>query len=241
MNFIELGAGNGTISRVLLDFGFSGVGTDLSPEACENNSNRNQDYIAAGKYEVLNKDFFSLPESRCDLIISSHVIEHLPEEALNQYFAKCRSLLKPGGKVVSLVPANQQYWCIEDETVGHSRRFEREDFFKISKDHDYALGELVGLTYPLSNLLFPLGNELVKRKDSWKLSMSLEEQTLVSSTGVRQIRYKTVFPWFFRYLINDITMFPFFLLQLMFRSHPNSLILYCELQQKAQVDGPTGN
>ena len=99
----------------------------------------------------------------------------------------------------------------------------------------------MGLTYPLSNLLFPLGNELVKRKDSWKLGMTPEEQTLVSSPGVRQIQYKTVFPWYFRYLINDITMYPFYLLQLMSRSHPNSLVLYCELDYTNQVGGSPGN
>lgn len=58
MKFIELGAGNGAISRVLLDFGFSGIGMDLNANAYENNSARNHDYIAAGKYEVRNDDFF---------------------------------------------------------------------------------------------------------------------------------------------------------------------------------------
>ena len=162
-------------------------------------------------------------------MISSHVIEHLTDEILESYFDRCRELLIPGGKVVSLVPANMSYWCVEDETAGHYRRFERSDFERLAEAHGYTLNDLSGLTYPLSNWLFPLGNRLIERSDGWKRGMSPEEQTLISSTGVKNIKFKTVFPDSFRYLINTVTMYPFHLMQLATRNHPNCLILYCEM------------
>ena len=217
MRFIELGSGNGAISRILLQAGMQGIGMDLNDDACEINRTRNQDFIVQGQYRVLNDDFLKLSGAQADLILSSHVIEHLPDEVLNDYFAKCKSILNPGGRVVSLVPANQKYWCVEDETAGHYRRFEHEDFRRISEDHGYEVQEIVGLTYPLSNMLFSLGNRLIEKTDGWKRGMTPEEQTLISSTGVKQIMYKTVFPDYFRYLVNEVTMFPFHLLQLLFR------------------------
>ncbi len=59
--------------------------------------------------------------------------------------------------------------------------------------------------------------------------MTPEEQTLVSSTGVKQVKFKTVYPAYFKYLINELTMMPYHWLQLIFRNHRNNLILYCEL------------
>ncbi len=149
MRFLEMGAGNGAISRILLDHGLEGLALDLNGEACQANRLRNQDYIDQGQFEVRAEDFFSLAEDTFDIIITSHVIEHLPNDLLYKYFEKCQSLLGSQGRVISLVPANMSYWCIEDQTAGHYRRFENSDFKQIAESQAYKVAELSGLTYSL--------------------------------------------------------------------------------------------
>ena len=230
MKFIELGSGNGNISNILLNKGLSGVGYDLSDTACSNNRHKNADYIESGRYLVKNSDFFDISNSdKVDIIISSHVIEHLPQDIFDRYFEKCTSLLKPGGKIVSLVPSNMKYWSIEDETVGHFRRFEFDDFKEIAKKYNLNIDEMAGLTYPVSNILFGLSTHLLKKNESWKKELSKQEQTVLSSSGVRNVKYKTHFPSYFRYLINDITMLPFFIMQLINKKNKSSLVIYSEL------------
>jgi SAM-dependent methyltransferase len=231
MSFIELGCGNGNISKILLDAGMSGVGYDLSDAACKSSAEENRSYIDAGKYRVENADFFCVSDVKVDFILSSHVIEHFPDETLSSYFDKCKTLLKPGGRVVSLVPASMSQWGIEDETVGHYRRFESSDFVKIAHDKELHVDHIAGLTFPLSNILLGLSNYLLTKSESWKKGLSKDEQTELSSTGVRQVKYKTVFPPYFRFIANETTMYPFHLLQRIFKNNGNSLVVYCELSQ----------
>ncbi|RKZ35842.1 MAG: hypothetical protein DRQ41_15345, partial [Gammaproteobacteria bacterium] len=40
---------------------------------------------------------FDYRGAKVDVIISSHVIEHFPDELLEQYFSKCELLLNRGG------------------------------------------------------------------------------------------------------------------------------------------------
>lgn len=230
IKFIELGSGNGNISNILLRFGLEGIGFDLNEEACKINGEINNKYISGGKYKVYNSDFFEyIRDEKINLIISSHVIEHLSDEDLNSYFEKCKDILPNDGIIISLVPSGMKYWGIEDETAGHYRRFEYEDFIEIGNRYELKINNIVGLTYPLSNFLLGISNYLIKKNDGWKKNLTKEEQTKLSSSGgAKQIKYKTTFPYWFKYIINEITMYPFYLLQNMFKTNKKSMIIYCE-------------
>jgi len=233
LNFIELGSGNGNISKILLSFGFNGIGFDISNEACKINYQKNERYIKNGFYQILNTDYFNYEGNPVDIVISSHTLEHLTDNELKQFFNKSIAMLKNrGGRIITLVPACMKYWGIEDETVGHYRRFESEDFINISKEYNLKIIDLSGLTFPLSNMLYGVSNFLIKRKESWKKDLSKDEQTKLSSSGgAKKVMYKTNFPYWFRFLINDVTMYPFYVLQRIFRNQRNSMNIYCELQK----------
>jgi cyclopropane fatty-acyl-phospholipid synthase-like methyltransferase len=234
MKFIELGAGNGNISSILLNHGLTGIGYDLSESACNINRSKNAIYIQNGKYEVKNSDFFSsINSDKVDIIISSHVIEHLPPEIVDAFFEKSKSLLNTDGKIITLVPSSMRHWGIEDETAGHYRRFEFSDFDLIAKKHKLIINEIAGLTYPLSNILFGLSNYLIKKNESWKIQLSKEEQTILSSSGAsKSVKYKTHFPAYFRYFINEVTMYPFYILQILSKRNKSSMIIYTELSAR---------
>ncbi len=234
LSFIEIGSGSGNMSRILLDMGLHGIGFELNEEACRINSIKNEKFIKSNTYKIFNENYFAyVGKEFADVIISSHVLEHLPECELKKFFNTSYNLLRHEGRIITLVPACMKYWGIEDETVGHYRRFEFQDFIKISQDYNFKIVDLTGLTFPLSNLLYRISNFLIKREESWKRNLPKEEQTKLSSSGgARQIMYKTNFPYWVRFVINDVTMYPFYILQRIFKNQKNCMNIYCELQKQ---------
>lgn len=232
-SFFEVGSGNGFNSKLFLEMGFHGKSVDLNDSACENNRQLNAKYISSNQYSVDCSNFLSIDFSeneKYDIIFSSMVIEHLPEDQLHLFFRKSKSLLSKKGRIIILVPTHMKFWGIEDEIAGHYRRFSYADFSNIADKHSLNLNHLAGLTYPVSNILLKLSNYLVKKSEAKTLALSKEERTIL--TGNRDVKFKTSFPQFFRFFLNDITMYPLFLLQNMNTKSDNAMIGYFELTLK---------
>jgi len=228
--FIEVGAGTGYNSRILLEEGMKGIGFDLNAESCELNKQMNELYIGKELYSVSNQNFFDLGiDSKFDLIISCMVIEHLSDEDVVKYFAKCKSLLHTNGVIITLVPSSMKYWGIEDEIAGHFKRYSFDCFRKIASKSSLKIHHIAGLTFPLSNILFSLSNYLVKKAEGHKASLTMEDRTVKSSN--RKVLFKTDYPFYFKLLLNEITLWPFYLLQILNSKNPDSMVIYAEIKQ----------
>lgn len=226
--FVEVGAGNGSLSRDLLKLGLTGIGFDLNADACAHNRELNAKAVASGRYAVRCENFLAAPVQPVDLIISSMVVEHLTATEIHAYFSRCRELLSPGGVSVCIAPASPRHWGIEDDIAGHQRRYTRGAFDEIAREHGLRVAHIAGLTYPLSNLLLGLSNRLVRRSESWKLKIDAQARTVAS--GDRHVRGKTEFPDFVRFFVNEVTLYPLHLVQRLFTTHPDALVLYVELE-----------
>jgi hypothetical protein len=65
---------------------------------------------------------------------------------------------------------------------------------------------------PVANLLFRLGNLTIRRStEVTKRELSKIDQTKTS--GIREIPFKTVFPAWFKMVLNRTTLYPLFVLQ----------------------------
>ena len=233
--FYEMGSGDGMLSELLLQAGFTGRGFDLNTLANESNTVLNAAAIAEGRYAVENGSFIDregLPP--VDIIASCMVIEHLEAPLVEAYFTKAKSLLKRGGRIVTFVPANMKAWGVEDEVAGHVKRYTRPCFRDLAQAHDMEIQNLVGLTWPLSNLLLPLSNYLVRRSESALIGKSMEERTVAS--GHRNVKFKTTFPWWVKLLINPITLAPWYGLQCLGHHSDSALVLYCEMTPARQIE-----
>lgn len=227
--FLEVGAGTGYQSRILLEAGMTGKGLDLNIESCKTNQELNASFISQGLYEVEHKNFFDEnPNEKYDLILSCMVIEHLPDEDVFKYFEQCKKYLKAGGIIITLVPSCMKYWGIEDEVAGHFKRYQFSDFDKIGQQCQLKIHHMAGLTYPISNILFGLSNKLVNKAESHKKNLSMEERTVNSSS--RKVLFKTDYPWYFKLALNSITLSPFYFLQNLNRKNPDAMVIYCELK-----------
>jgi len=230
--FCEVGSGNGIISNIFLKHGYRGFSYEINPDSCTINRSFNISYIQCNKYEIRNSNFLSENDiGKVDVIVTSMVIEHLSDAETSQFFTHCRSILNENGIIITLVPGSMKYWGIEDETAGHYKRYEFNDFNTIANQHHLKIKHIVGLTYPLSNLLIKLSNYLVKKNEHWKRDLPMNEKTTKSASGVRSIKFKTEYPDYFKFILNEFTMYPFYVLQIIFRRNKNSMVIYSEMSK----------
>ncbi len=225
--FVEIGVGQGVLSRLLLDLGWRGAGFDLNEQAVQAAAALNADAIAQHRYELRAGDWLELSEPPvADLVVSSMVLEHLDSDDERRYFRRAAETLRPQGRVVLLVPGSPRHWGIEDEIAGHQRRYTFETLRNAAESSGFAVEHMAGLTFPLSNLLLSLSNRQVRRWEADKTSLGLDRRTVES--GDRHVPWKTSFPPAARLVLNDAVLFPFHLLQRVNSRNPSSLVLYCE-------------
>lgn len=224
--FVEVGVGTGGLSRELLRLGWNGEGWDLSAEAIARSTQTNADAIAEGRYGVRLGDWLEEADGTADIVVSSMVIEHLAEEREARYFERCRAVLAPMGLAVLLVPASPRHWGIEDEIAGHKRRYTRDGLSARLNELGFRVDHLAGLTYPVSNLLLPVSNALVRRAEGHKQELSEEERTRQS--GTRDVAFKTTFPRLAAVVLNERALYPLHLAQKAASRSKRALVLYAE-------------
>jgi len=225
--FVDVGSGNGYLSNLLLKNGYSGYGVDLNSSACENNKNLNHEFIKSGKYIIENGDFNNLQKKDFDFLISSMVIEHIGDNDLKIFIENAKRVIKPQGRLCFLVPSNMSAWGIEDEIAGHVKRYSFKDIDDLALQNGLKVDYKCGLNYPISNWLLTLSNKIVNMEEGYLKTKTKLEQTVY--TGNRNVKYKTVFPSYFKIILNELVLSPFYFLQRINANNENSLVMYFEL------------
>lgn len=100
---LEVGCGSGTILYRLQSMGWEVEGVDFDPVAVENARSKG----LSVRFGELNEQGY--PDDTFDVVISNHVIEHVPDPAA--LIAECHRVLKPGGQIVAYTP--------NSEALGH--------------------------------------------------------------------------------------------------------------------------
>jgi len=213
-SFIEIGPGEGKLSKLLCSMGLKGVGIDFSPAIIGVLSQTMKSYVRSGQYSIVEADFMKEDlDLEADLVFSMMVMEHIEDDL--RFLKRMKELTRKGGTVLVGVPGRKDKWGIEDEISGHYRRYERADLFELFRQSGFKEVKVWSVGVPISNLLFKLSNLVIKRSQKKKKKeLSHVEQTKAS--GFKDIRYKTRFPISFSLLLNEYTMFPFYIFQRFF-------------------------
>lgn len=134
---IEIGAGIGNLSAFLMDRKRVML-TDTSPHYLEALRSR-----FAGKPHVSVARLF-LPEvdpgafgPGFDTVICLNVLEHVEDDARS--LRAILTLLKPGGRLVLLVPALPSIYGTLDRALGHYRRYGRRDLIRRFQDAGFRV------------------------------------------------------------------------------------------------------
>jgi SAM-dependent methyltransferase len=225
--FVEIGPGAGHISALLLDAGWSGVSYDLEPSTVKALEQRFPREIQSGRYQPINGDWLASNSTGAfDLVVSCMVLEHFDGDGERVFVETAKRNLAPSGLMITIVPGSPQHWGIEDEIAGHFRRYSSTTAHTLFEISGWSVLHTAGLTFPISNLLYPLSNFLVRRSEARKLSLSMIERT--KQSGIRDVPMKTTFPSIFGLLLNERTMYPLHLLQKAFRESEHAMVLYVE-------------
>jgi hypothetical protein len=185
--------------------------------------------ISQGRYDVCNQDFLALSrdqDHKVDLIISCMVMEHLNDELEARFMAQSEALLNNSGLMIGLVPASPAHWGIEDDIAGHCRRYTRNKLYELTNNNGWRISHLAGLTYPVSNILLPISNFLVRRAEGSKITMSQIDKT--KDSDIRDVKFKTNYPNVLGLMLNPRFMLPLYWLQKAFSASCKSLVLYFE-------------
>ncbi len=120
---LEIGAGIGNLSRVLLPKRSSYLATDIDEEHLGRLRNRfsHRPKLSVARCDVTQPEHFRDIAGRMDTVICLNVLEHVEDDLAA--LRNIRSSLKPGGKAIILVPHDQRVYGTLDEALGHFRRY----------------------------------------------------------------------------------------------------------------------
>lgn len=141
----DLGCGTG-LNLSSFEDEFKTIGSDISKEALGFCRERNLDGLMNCRAEAI-----ALRNDSVDLVTALDVLEHVREDLAA--LREVHRILKPGGKLVAIVPAYGFLWSEHDEALHHYRRYvAREMRAKFT-----ASGfEVERSTYFITALFFPV-------------------------------------------------------------------------------------
>lgn len=93
---LDFGCGNGKYLRLIRDLGCSVVGVDVNPG-----------YVASLReegFDVLSPDALFAEDGSFDVVLLSHVIEHIAPAELNELMLKLIRLTRKGGTMIIVTP-----------------------------------------------------------------------------------------------------------------------------------------
>lgn len=131
-NILDFGCGFGQLTVALLGSGYQNVeGADINFVAIKSLQERGLIVHDLNSSTV----FFESHVNSYDIVIVSHVLEHLPKDQIISKLSLLRNLLKTTGQIIVMVPNAQSntgaYWAYEDFT--HNTLFTTGSIYYVLK------------------------------------------------------------------------------------------------------------
>ena len=218
---IEVGCGCGDLLQVLERRGYSGMGIDLSEEAVAAANAR----LSGGRIRVA----CCAPEEisqRFEVVIASEVLEHQQDD--NAFLIRLGELLQDGGRLLLTVPAHMREWGANDDFCGHIRRYGRDELH--AKLMLAGFDDIVIYSYgvPIYNLMKPLYDRAIG-----KSAMSGDQREKTAGSGGMWLMSGAA--RLFRLLFNDVTMFPWYLMQRLFYTTDRGMGYFVAAHKKERM------
>jgi glycosyltransferase involved in cell wall biosynthesis/phospholipid N-methyltransferase len=139
---LEIGSGVGNLSRQLIPRR-KYVVSDINPLYLHTLEALRADrpYVKAVYCDVTDLGSYPRDEGPYDTVICLNVIEHVKDD--RAALLNIKSVLRPDGNAIVLVPQGQWNFGTLDEVLGHERRYSREQLRKLADDCGFEVREMV--------------------------------------------------------------------------------------------------
>jgi SAM-dependent methyltransferase len=182
-DILELGCGQGSVGARLAQFGtYTGVEPDES--SWETAKAR----IEPSGGTVLHGDHHKVPEgAEFDLVCAFEVLEHIADD--RDTLADWVQFIRPGGRLMVSVPADQERFGPSDELVGHYRRYSNEGLAELLTAVGCSDIAIRRYGWPVGYALEAVSNRVSAKKLAAPVSGVAEER---SATSGRYLQPKNV-------------------------------------------------
>ncbi len=145
---LEIGCGIGNFSEILVEHGQL-TAIDINEDYVKSAKNRIGDKASVGVGDIEKGKYFFKDKS-FNSVVCINVLEHIKndrESLINIY-----KLLAPGGCLVLLVPSHNFLYNSIDKSIGHLRRYEKDELGKMVIESNFEIKKIKRL-----NLLGSIG------------------------------------------------------------------------------------
>jgi len=130
---IEIGAGTGSIARMLNSEGYDISIGEIHPNGIKYAQENNQNELSIYQFNLMENPF----KEHFDVIGLFDVLEHIQDDKLA--IQNIKIMLKQYGKIVLTVPAHMWLWCEEDDVSNHFRRYKLKDLKLLLKEEGFRI------------------------------------------------------------------------------------------------------
>lgn len=139
---LEIGSGIGNNVRILMQYTHV-IATEIDPVYLQvlRNAYLNTPGVNVREWDATQPPPPDFPQP--DTILCSNVIEHIEDDQV--LITNADQVLKPGGRMIFIVPRGKKLYSTLDEAIGHCRRYDSETLRKLFEDLGYEIQELFTL------------------------------------------------------------------------------------------------
>jgi SAM-dependent methyltransferase len=139
---LEIGSGIGNNVRILMQY-TDVIATEIEPIYLEvlRNAYMNTPGVDVREWDVTQPPPPDLPQP--DSILCSNVLEHIEDD--RAVVANADLALKPGGRMIFIVPRGEKLYSSLDAAIGHYRRYDQDRLRALFEELGYEIEELFTL------------------------------------------------------------------------------------------------
>jgi len=194
---LDAGCGNGSLSFRIAKRGNKVIGVDIKKENIDFCNNVKQSLrIKNLNFMQMSLTDITFKDKLFDVVISGEVLEHIKDD--NKVVKQFNRVLKKGGQCVISVPQNPDLWSVEDDWVGHIRRYEKEELINLLEKNGFRINKINSIGFPLVRAYFYFFNKLVLKKKINKSKKTKENKFIHKIINIFSyiFFFDTLFSWF---------------------------------------------